>query len=185
MSGINETSDVIVGGTDGTSIGNVADRLKVTSNTNVMEWINAGKAFSHNVIHTLSNGQTFYHLIVTPNTTTRIHLKYSIDATGPLTVELYEAPTTSANGTAADSYNRDRNSATATVLLVYHGPTVSADGTLLEAHSIGASGGAKSGSTDSSDEFILKQNTKYVIKYVSKASQNDVSDALFWYEVAP
>lgn len=181
-SGINETNDNIIGATDGTAIGNVGDRLKVTSNTNVMEWINAGKAYSHNMIHTLSNGQVFYHLIIVPNDAIKYHLKYNIDSTGPLTIELFEAPTTTANGTAALVYNRDRNSANTSGLLVYHGPTVTADGTLLEGHSIGASGGAKSGTTDASDEMILKTNTKYVIKYTSKASQNDVSDAFFWYE---
>jgi hypothetical protein len=180
--GISDTTPVLEGGTDGTPIGNVGDRLKVTSNTNVMEWINSGKAYSHNMIHSLSNGQTFYHLIIVPNDSVKYHFKYEVDAVGPTTVELFEAPTTTANGTAALTYNRERNSANTTGLLVYHGPTVTSDGTLLEGHSIGSSGGAKAGSTSASDEIVLKTNTKYLIKYVSKASSNDVSDAFFWYE---
>ena len=149
----------------------------------VVSNIDAGKAYSHNMTHTLGNNETFYHLLVTPNTATRIHLRFSHSSTGPIEISFWEAPTTTANGSAADEFNRNRNVATASVLTLFHAPTVTSIGTtMLVEYSIGASGGAKAGVSES-DEFVLKQNTKYVFRYISGQANNEVSEEMFWYEV--
>ena len=51
-----------------------------------------------------------YWHIIAPNTTVRIHIKIAIATDTAGLIELYENPTTSANGTEITSYNNDRNS---------------------------------------------------------------------------
>ena len=157
------------------------ERLDVSTKDDLDVAISAGKAYSHIDIHTLGNNVTFYHLMIVPNTATRIHFSFNIASTGPVTVRFYEAPTTSADGTASPGLNRERNSANASAMTMFHAPTVSADGTLLQEFSLGATGGAKAGATESKD-WVLKQNTKYLMKYISGQASNEISEELFWTE---
>lgn len=182
---IDGNDTAIKGGTDGTIIGNVDDRLKIDADgqelvtvDDINAHIRAGVVYTHIDVHEVANGASYYHMIVTPNSTLKPQFTYSVSATGECQIFLYEAPTTTANGTATSNYNHDRNNATANTVLIYHQPTVTSDGTMLEEAKIGGSGGNKQGANNASDRWILKINTKYLVKVISNASANKISHVL-------
>ena len=100
-------------------------------------------------------------------------------------VELFESPTIVTNGVIVDTYNRNRNSSNTPTFSIYHAPIVTLNGTLLEAENFGANGGNKQGvgSVGGETVFILKQNTKYLLKYTSNASNNSFSEKHIWCEI--
>lgn len=131
---------------------------------------------------TLVDEATRELLLITANTTKWIHLLIKRRGTGETKMELFEDPTSSANGTAKTIVQKNRNSSNVPSMLVYHTPTVSVDGTLLSKKLFGE--GKKEGGEDrSSDEWILKQNSKYLIKTTSAAADNITSIELVWYEL--
>ena len=104
-----------------------------------------------------------------------------IDTTGAAWMTLYETPTTSANGTLATAYNKNRNfTATVPNMAVYTAPTVTAVGTLLSAWMIGS--GQKAGGVGrESLEWVLAANTIYLVRVVAQDAQN-VCLRMIWYE---
>jgi hypothetical protein len=191
---------VVKGGTDNTTIGNVADALKVSIENVVNDSgeaiviipideqrIDEGVGFSHAHTHSVGNGAVYYHLLRTPDTTKRIHYTQIIAMTGSGRVEYYENPTITNIGGSANIYNRNRNSATTPTLIVKHSPVVTADGTLLDAFESGTNGSGKgtNGAQFGTIELVLKQNTDYLVKYVSSSSNNIYSEFHFWQEVGP
>jgi hypothetical protein len=128
----------------------------------------------------IGNGATRDILITTP-TTLSVHWRANF-ATISGSYTLYEAPTTSANGTAITPRNRDRNSSNTATTAIYSGPTVTGVGTLLlVAPIVNASKGIDIFSSD--DIIILKANTKYLIRFVSTAGSNISSVIMNFYEV--
>lgn len=123
------------------------------------------------------------YLITTPNTAIRLHHVHEVKADGSLTLNFYEDTTTSAAGTALTAYNRNRTSATAATGAVTHTPTVTGVGTLLCADFLNASfkGG---GEARESNEWILKQNAKYLLR-LTNGTAGTVNSyiKLNWYEV--
>lgn len=108
-------------------------------------------------------------------------------AAGPMDLYLYEAPTTSDNGTQLATLNNNRNSTNASVLDLYTGPTVSGNGTQLEYFML--AGTKKDGGTVGGVpvEWILKPATKYLIRIVNNvagAGNTDIGFHMFWYEGA-
>jgi len=89
--------------------------------------------------------------------------------------DLYEGPTVSANGTALNVLNRNRNSTNDDALSIYHTPTTSADGTLLESFHIGSGRGVGGGGR--SDEWVLKNNTKYLVRFTNATA---VANYITW-----
>ncbi|MDP2755400.1 MAG: hypothetical protein Q8P40_13565 [Nitrospirota bacterium] len=146
------------------------------------------KYISSDVVTGLGSGATKQYLIIAPDTATRIHLIYSVEATPGITITFYEAPTKTANGTALAINNRNRNSANTATAAVYKDPTITANGTLLRINEVGSgAAGGKAGGISASDrderEWILKQNTAYLLNIVTLAASTDIATALQWYEV--
>lgn len=120
----------------------------------------------------------YWHLI-TPDSAVRLHLCYVVRAAGPGTLEFFEAPTTSGNGTQLTISNSNRNSAATCDMLMYFDPTVTLDGTRLDVNVIGTDGtgaiGGEGGISERSNKRILKQNTKYLIKFTPISDGTRVS----------
>lgn len=114
-------------------------------------------------------------------TTRAPHLDIEVDATVETWVYLYEAPTTSANGTQQTVHNRNRGSTNTPSATVWLGPTVSAEGVLLSSWIIG-SGNKGGGSSRGSLEWVLKPSTVYLIRMTAKAANNDACMRLQFYE---
>lgn len=107
---------------------------------------------------------------------------------GEVVIELYEAPTVTANGTAITPRNKNRGSANTALSLIYGGTTVSANGTLLFTRKIfGTSQGShyEGGDVGVGSEWVLKPNTKYIIK-ITNSSGTTISytAGFYFYEKA-
>lgn len=125
--------------------------------------------------------------IATPNTTAWAHMVIEIDAAIAATAELWEATTkTDVVGNRLTPVNRNRNSSNTSALTICHTPagSESAGATLTQYIGASAVGGrvAEGGGASSRHEFILKQNTAYLLRATSRADGNALSIILDWYE---
>ena len=136
----------------------------------------------------VDTGAAKYWLVKTPNTTTRIHLIFKTILSKNGTVEFFENPTITDNGSALTACNNDRNSANTATLLCYYDPTVTDDGTRLNVNVMGTDGtgvaGSSGGNTQREDEFVLKQNEDYIIKVTVENNDTRASNCLKWYELS-
>lgn len=132
----------------------------------------------------LGNGLVRDILIVTPNTTHWAHMFITIVTESETDLKMYEGTTASNNGTAITAFNKNRNSATAATTLIFHTPTVApgSEGVMLPPLHWG-SGKGVGGGERSSEEWELKQNTKYLLRITnSTTSANQTNTILRWYE---
>ncbi len=136
----------------------------------------ASKSFTHGA------GASPNILIVTPNTTKWAHFIFSVVSDDVVAATFYEAGDYS-GGNAITAYNRNRNSTKTSGLTITDTAT---DGGAGKGTGIWTfKGGANKTVTDSTGsdrhEFILKQNTKYLIEAVG-ANGDLITVLLDWYE---
>ncbi len=146
--------------------------------------VHEGGSFQASHAEDIGSGSTYKFLITTPDTTKWIHMFALLIAEIETEVRLYEAPTTPSAGSDLPAYNKNRNSAQVTGLTALkRGISTVADGTLIQTVHIG-SGRTDGGQARSENEWILKQNTSYVIaiQNVSGAAANYCTLVLNWYE---
>lgn len=107
-----------------------------------------------------------YWHIKAPDSAVRGHCVIALACSESVLASFYEAPTLGANGTELTALNNDRNSANTTTFLYYKDPTVNADGTLLWNDKMGTNNSKTRVGAQSRQnaEYILKQNTSYVVK---------------------
>lgn len=158
--------------------------VHTTESTTV--FIHKGYAFDVSGVGTISAGQSVYFLGKTGNIPVHFH-GIKVDASqGPLSIEFYEAPTISSNGTLKATPNRSRASVRTSKMLVYTNPTVTSAGTLLTTSSILQVGGGaheSGGTAGINGEWVLNTNTDYLIKLTNNASSTtSFSAAFFYYE---
>jgi hypothetical protein len=159
-----------------------------TGALNVMPYehheIHDGSSFTCSYTVDLAQSASANLLIVTPDTTKWAHFGYEVDVEVEAHVYIYEAPTATAAANPIVAYNRDRNSLTAATVVVTHTPTSVTEGTTLirEAH-LGSLKNVGGESVDA-QEFILKQNTKYLFRVtnVINNAPNYITIRLNWYE---
>ena len=105
-----------------------------------------------------------------------------------LTIELYEAPTvTEVTGDEVIPYNHNRTTSVVSQSTVLKNPTVTENGALILKTFLGGgtgTGSNRSGSeTSSQSEWVLKRDTKYLIRVVNGSSANNlVQINPVWYE---
>jgi len=126
-----------------------------------------------------------YWHVKTPDSATRIHCVLAITTNLGAVIEMFENPTLTGNGTALTVNNADRNSANTSSCLFYYDPTASADGTLLQKDRTGTYQPVTrlGGHIRQATEFILKQNTSYLVKVTPDADDTEVSFNAEFYEV--
>lgn len=103
---------------------------------------------------------------------------------GATKIEIFESPTTTANGTAITPLNKNRSSTRTSLTSVYFNPTVSANGTLLATRqilSIGGGAHTEGGGTGISSEWVLKPNTKYIVKITNLSGSTITYASSFYY----
>ena len=144
--------------------------------------IHSGDMYSFFDVNDIANSATRDLLVITPNTTKWAHFTIIVDGEAEFDYAIYEGATTSANGTSVSVFNRNRNSSNTNTTLVYHTPTVSGTGTMIGRKHIGG-GKALGGTSRGAEEWILKQNTKYLIRITnSTTSDNFMSVEGVFYE---
>ena len=163
-----------------------------TNAINVIDYphheIHGGSAYFQ-VYSAIKNDTEFIEVrIQTPNTTKWGHYELIIVGSLAGTVELWAATTkTHAAGNVITMVNRNFNSTNASGLTVCHTPAGAQAGVASlgpQYYGATASGGRVSvgGGANSRGEFILKQNTAYLIKNTSRADGNALSIIIDGYE---
>lgn len=145
-----------------------------------------------NYVLNLANGSSYDIVFTVPNITIpagisvveRVpHLRYQVEANDLATVNLYEAPTvTAATGTAASWVNFERNgtyTAQTTILLA---PTITNVGTLIDTVRFITANPRSTNAGGTVEEFVLKNNTKYLFRVTSGSAGCDINTDFFMYE---
>lgn len=128
-----------------------------------------------------SSGAIIEFVMTTPNTTKWVHLAFEVSSSEGATIELYEGTTGVTGGTTITPRNNNRNSAnTSDVTLVKDPSAITSDG--IRASGYLAGGGRTAGFAERDREFVLKQNTAYLVRITSLAVSNDISWCAEWYE---
>jgi hypothetical protein len=144
--------------------------------------IHSGSHFFTGNYTDLANGQVYDILIVTPNTLKYSHMIFELRTEAEAMFGYYEATTTSANGTAMTVFDRNRVTANTAGTTFFHTPTVTSVGTLLGSGIFG-SGNKQGGGLRDSNEFILKPNSKYLVRVTNNTALANWYDWQFdWYE---
>lgn len=131
----------------------------------------------------LSNGAVFDYTVITPNTTKWAHFVLEAVSESEMCVQMYEDPTLSANGTAMVEYNKNRNSSKTATTQVLYTPTVTSVGTTVIFEDQWGSGRKIGGGSRGVEEWILKQDTKYLVRFTNLTTNaNFLSVHFNWYE---
>lgn len=156
--------------------------------------IHCGDSYETSFVQDLTNGQVYYVLIVVPNEAGTYpdqnqklyHLRGTVFSEAEATVEFYEAPTVgeSGEGTALSVVNRNRNSTNIDFLDIYKGSTITSDGTWLETNKLG-SGIKVGGEANRTDEWVLKNNTSYILKITNDTTTANYVNVKLNYYVHP
>ena len=133
---------------------------------------------------TMSTDDIIAICFTTPDSEELMHAMMVASATGLATVELFENPTLSAEGTLLSSYNRDRRSANVSEIVSRHTPTNTSPGTLLETWWIGGAGFKSdiSGMERGDAGFIFKRNEQYLVRLTAQADNIRGRIGADWYE---
>lgn len=144
--------------------------------------IHYGHTFTILEVTDLGNMAVRDILVVSPDTTEWAHLVWEIEHELETSIQFYQGTTYTDNGVAIISFNRDGNSTNDATTLVYHTPTITNVGTLVG--TIQQGDGKKAGGSDrEANEFILKQNTAYLIRITNLTVNNNlIFVKLNWYE---
>ena len=172
------------GGTDGTMIGNVSDRLKVTpsnlqSTTEFAHFMNElGRCFSIDHIYTLNAGAYHQHILTTPNTDRLCYLSLFTGSSDDTQIEVYESPTATL-GAAVAVVNQNRNSANANTSILNNITTLNTTGTLISQYRIGMGSGKGNNNALGAQisALILKKNTLYLLRWQSNVNGNIISSS--------
>lgn len=130
---------------------------------------------------------TLKWMLTTPDVTEWVHMVFGIECTGDILVTITEGADRTGT-TALTAINRNRNSSNTAGLVVHRAYSAgSTDGaTTIYSKRTGVSGAIPTqsnaiGGSRGTTEFILKQNTKYVVS-VTTTDTEQVSFELDWYE---
>jgi hypothetical protein len=138
----------------------------------------------------IADNGTLAILLTPPETGKIIHLKqWKPWGEGGLNkIEIFQAPTVTAPGTAITPANRERafHAAVASTMTVAHTPTTTADGTRLDGPSLfggGGAGGGSGGQDDSDQEIVLAPGIPSLVKLTNlSGAAKAMGIWLFWYE---
>jgi len=134
-----------------------------------------GQEWIFTEVQTLAEDGTRAFLIQPRNKTSENHLFISMTSSDNCTLEIYEKPTFSANGTELSPVNTNRiyKYNAKAKLRLYHTPTITDNGTLLY---------KELGTVLDSKRLALNSNYFYYIKITSSANDNELSILLDWFE---
>ena len=141
---------------------------------------------SHLFTDVASSASVYFH--IKTGSTMNPHGNFTISTEAGVTVEFYENPTLTADGTGLAENCLNRQDPATPDTTCFHTPTVTTDGTLLEINLIGTS---NTGVTDIGDSitdrgyWVLKKNENYLIKITNTdQAAKDIAIAYVWHEHA-
>jgi len=146
--------------------------------------IHAGSSYFHKEAYGVAKNATIDHLIVTPASSAFAHMVISVENTTSLVdVYLYKDTITTDDGAVDDIHNRNQNYPDANTTEIYTTPTTSAVGTMLWSVALGAGKNLPGGSVRDSEELVLEQNNKYLLRITEpNVAPTTVNIAFDFYE---
>jgi len=158
-----------------------------TETLNIIEYehheIHAGSYYRAGFQKDVANGGTAIFAITTPNTTKWLHFRPAVDCELETTIMFYENPTSVTDGTPVTPKNANRNSANTSGATVVTDPTIDTTGAIVLGKLVEGSNKSSGGDSGSEYEWILKQNTTYVLVVTNNTSSNNqVNIRCQWYE---
>ena len=188
---IDKDGDLLDIGSDGIMSVKLPDSIDITSNA--MRTVTETDAATHRGKHfkagfqdlAMSTGDVIELVLVTPNTTEWAHFSLRSSYTGIVTVDMFEGATLSDDGTAVTRLNRNRNSDIVSTTLAYHTPSITTTGTKIVSKFLGSEGFRSDigESFAGSDHFLLKQNTKYILRLTAVTNNIKCSIGGDWLEI--
>lgn len=128
--------------------------------------IHAGMLFAADLVDVALAGAASLEMLVRTAVGMPVHMRISTNAGGDARIRLFEAPTTTADGTPLALKDRNRITNNTATALVFSAPTVTVDGTsLLDA----VQPASKGASFEAFGEFVLAANTDYLVRVTNLA----------------
>lgn len=131
----------------------------------------------------VASGSSVDYYLSVPVVSTPIwcpHMVIEVITTAETELFLYASPTFTSTGTVLSSYNKNRNSSATADLVIGATATINATGNTIW---IGLTGSGRSAGNDRHlAEFILKSNTLYGFRAISRASGDKILVRFVWYE---
>jgi hypothetical protein len=158
--------------------------------------IHCGDSYESSYTGVLGNGASVTFSIVVPNegldeshpgddqTKKQYHAKLTINTEAESLISEYEGATLSNNGTPITIFNRNRNSTNVDFLGFNITPTVTNTGTLIRQIRLG-SAKTEGGMTGRTNEWILKDNTKYLVTILNATTSDNYYNIELDYYVHP
>ena len=149
--------------------------------------IHQGKSFTASFTAEIGDGVEQFVRFSTPSTTLRAHMVLSIRGALAATVFLYEDTDYLHDAASVlPAHNRDRNSVNTAEMVLSTSPSSSGQGTEIWASGWGAAGQGNfpgsGGGERGINEWLLKGDTAYLLRFVSGAASNRIAIELDWYE---
>jgi len=146
--------------------------------------IHAGSFYRAGFQKDIPNGGTAIVAITTPDTTKWLHFRPAVDVELEAAIMLYENPTSVTGGTSVTPRNANRNFADESVATIVTDPTIDTTGAVIIGNQVLGSGKSSGGTGGSAFEWVLKQNTTYVMVVTNQATgaANETNIRLSWYE---
>ncbi len=113
------------------------------------------------------------------------HGDFKVSCEGKVYIELYEAPTITADGTPVTILSVNRQTLGTPASTLFHTPTIEADGTELNCSMVGTAGVAHGagGTTAARCYFLFKKSQNYLLKVTNKKGGNaDINVSYSWHE---
>lgn len=141
--------------------------------------LHEGHVYSFCGVSNMTGSGNYTLLLITP--AQPIHIQFEVDTEAEASFNLYEAVTTSNNGTPQTAINRARTSNNTAQSLVFVTPTITNLGTMLCQRHWG-SGKGVGGGASISEEWMFKPNTVYVVRITNETvSSQWASIDMLWY----
>lgn len=151
---------------------------------------------NHFMIHRIATGINIanpkYFLIIPPpvqsdGSVIEMHIIFEVVTDIGGTLELFENPTVTSNGTGLTIINNNRRSSTPSLCQIFENPIVTNDGTSLFAERAGTTTlGTKLGEFERNDEeIILHQADTYILKFIPLADGASITMEINWYDNRP
>lgn len=148
--------------------------------------------FVHRIVTGINMANPKYFLIIPPpvqsdGSIIEMHLIFEVVTDIGGTLEFFENPTVTNNGTELKIINNNRRSSTTSLAKIFEKPTVTNDGTsLFEERAGTTTNGAELGEFKRDDEeIILHQTDTYILKFVPLADGANITMELNWYDNRP
>jgi len=160
----------------------------ITGSINVVDYehheIHSGSYFRAGFQKDIASGGTATFAITTPDTTKWLHFRPAVDTELEATIMLYENPTSITGGSAVTPRNANRNSINTSGASCVSDCTYNATGAIVLGNQVLGSKKDAGGNGESQFEWVLKQNTIYLLVVINDATgaTNECNIKCQWYE---